>query len=174
MASEQDRFQRWMTAGTNLDGEAIPAATVILLRDTPAGVETLMLRRNSKLAFGGMWVFPGGRVDPTDHEGAVDADLLEEGKRNLQERLERDGYFDAEVDYETDTHKVKSSGKGWQGAEEVITYTVERGERHKLIGIEITGNRYFDAELLRSRLQIFGGAFASRGRFSRRLVESAP
>ncbi len=48
--------------------EAIPAATVILLRDGPDGLETLMLRRNSKLEFaGGMWVFPGGRVDPEDH-----------------------------------------------------------------------------------------------------------
>lgn len=74
MASEPDRFQRWMTAGGNPDTEAIPAATVILLRDTAAGVETLMLRRNSKLAFGGMWVFPGGRVDPADHEGAADRD----------------------------------------------------------------------------------------------------
>ncbi len=62
--------------------------------------------------------------------------------------------------------------KGWQGTEEIITYAVKRGERHKLVGIEITGNKYFDEELLRSRLQIFGGAFASRGRFSRRLVES--
>ena len=112
------------------------------------------------------------KLIPIYQEGAVDADLLEEGKRNLLERLEREGYFDADVDYETDTHEVKRNGKGWQGAEEVITYKVERGERHKLIGIEITGNKYFDAELLRSRLQIFGGAFASRGRFSRRLVES--
>jgi 8-oxo-dGTP pyrophosphatase MutT (NUDIX family) len=48
--------------------EAIPAATVILLRDGPTGLETLMLRRNSKLEFaGGMWVFPGGRVDDEDH-----------------------------------------------------------------------------------------------------------
>ena len=48
--------------------EAIPAATVILLRDGPDGLETLMLRRNSKLEFaGGMWVFPGGRVDDEDH-----------------------------------------------------------------------------------------------------------
>jgi 8-oxo-dGTP pyrophosphatase MutT (NUDIX family) len=48
--------------------EAIPAATVILLRDGPDGLETLMLRRNSKLEFaGGMWVFPGGRVDPDDY-----------------------------------------------------------------------------------------------------------
>ena len=74
MASEHERFQRWMTAGGDRDREAIPAATVILLRDTAAGVETLMLRRNSKLAFGGMWVFPGGRVDPADHEGAVGVD----------------------------------------------------------------------------------------------------
>jgi len=112
------------------------------------------------------------KLIPIYQEGAIDADLLEEGKRNLQERLERDGYFDAEVDYETDTHEVKGNGKGRQGSEEVITYKVVRGERHKLIGIEINGNKYFDAELLRSRLQIFGGAFASRGRFSRRLVES--
>lgn len=46
--------------------EAIPAATVILLRDGSAGLETLMLHRTSKVAFGGMWVFPGGRVDDGD------------------------------------------------------------------------------------------------------------
>jgi len=50
----------------------IPAATVVLVRDTDAGLETLMLHRNSKLAFGGMWVFPGGRVDPEDGVGADD------------------------------------------------------------------------------------------------------
>jgi len=45
----------------------IPAATVVVLRDTEAGLEALMVRRNSKLAFaGGHWVFPGGRVDPGD------------------------------------------------------------------------------------------------------------
>ncbi len=49
--------------------EAVLAATVILLRDGEAGLETLMLRRNSKIAFGGMSVFPGGRLDPEDWEG---------------------------------------------------------------------------------------------------------
>lgn len=48
--------------------DAIPAATVVVLRDGPTGVETLMLRRDGKLAFaGGMWVFPGGRLDPGDY-----------------------------------------------------------------------------------------------------------
>lgn len=44
-----------------------PAATVVVLRDGAAGLEVLMLRRNSKLAFyGGAWVFPGGRIDDAD------------------------------------------------------------------------------------------------------------
>lgn len=47
--------------------ELVRAATVLLLRDTRRGMESLLLRRNSKLGFGGgMWVFPGGRVDPAD------------------------------------------------------------------------------------------------------------
>lgn len=56
--------------------DAVPAATVVLLRDGAGGLETLMLRRNSKLAFaGGHWVFPGGRVDDADAEpGPDDAD----------------------------------------------------------------------------------------------------
>jgi 8-oxo-dGTP pyrophosphatase MutT (NUDIX family) len=39
------------------------------LRETTAGLETLMLRKNSKIAFGGMWVFPGGRVDDDEAPG---------------------------------------------------------------------------------------------------------
>lgn len=49
-----------------------PAATVILVRDAVAGLETLLLRRASSLKFhGGAWVFPGGRIDPADYEGAT-------------------------------------------------------------------------------------------------------
>jgi 8-oxo-dGTP pyrophosphatase MutT (NUDIX family) len=48
------------------DPPAIPAATVVLLRDDQGHLETLMLHRTSAVAFGGMWVFPGGRVDDED------------------------------------------------------------------------------------------------------------
>lgn len=45
-----------------------PAATVILLRDAPAGPEVWLLRRVRGLAFAaGASVFPGGRVDAADH-----------------------------------------------------------------------------------------------------------
>lgn len=53
--------------------EPIPAATVVVLRDGPEGLETLLLRRNAALEFaGGMWVFPGGRVDEADRSAADD------------------------------------------------------------------------------------------------------
>ena len=52
------------------DLDTVPAraaATVILLRDTRAGIEAYMLRRQASMAFAaGMYAFPGGRVDPKD------------------------------------------------------------------------------------------------------------
>ncbi len=48
---------------------AIPAATVVVLRDGPNGMQVLVLRRDRDLSFaGGMWVFPGGRIDPEDRD----------------------------------------------------------------------------------------------------------
>jgi len=44
-----------------------PAATVVLLRDTDAGIETFIMRRVASMAFApNMHVFPGGRVDEVD------------------------------------------------------------------------------------------------------------
>src|SRR5262245_55000958 len=57
------------------------AATVILLRDGAAGLETLLLRRNSQIAFGGMWVFPGGRIDDADRAGLAPDDALGAARR---------------------------------------------------------------------------------------------
>ena len=117
------------------------------------------------------------KLVPVFQEGAVDADLLEEGKRNIRERLERQGYFDATVDYTTELHEAQANGtqangKGSASSEEIITYKVDRGVHHNLLGIAITGNHFFSTELLRSRLQVSAKAYATPGRFSRRLVEA--
>jgi len=46
-----------------------PAATVVVLRDGPAGPEVFMVRRHEGTAFmGGAHVFPGGRVDAADRD----------------------------------------------------------------------------------------------------------
>ena len=48
--------------------EPIPSATVVLLREANDTIEVLLLKRNSKIAYGGMWVFPGGKIDAEDYE----------------------------------------------------------------------------------------------------------
>jgi 8-oxo-dGTP pyrophosphatase MutT (NUDIX family) len=64
----RERLARGTAAPTGI--EAAPAATVVLLRDGDHGLEVLLERRSSKLAFhGGAWVFPGGRIDPEDYAG---------------------------------------------------------------------------------------------------------
>jgi len=65
--SHEQKLTQWAKSGK--PGSApLPAATVIPVRDHHDGFEALMLRRNSKIAFGGMWVFPGGRIDPEDRD----------------------------------------------------------------------------------------------------------
>lgn len=48
------------------------AATVLLLRDAGAGFEVYLLRRAPGMAFAaGRYAFPGGAVEPVDHQGAA-------------------------------------------------------------------------------------------------------
>jgi 8-oxo-dGTP pyrophosphatase MutT (NUDIX family) len=61
--------------------EARPAASLILLRDSPNGPEVLLVKRNPEQRFmGGVWVFPGGAVhaDDADHARAAVRELEEE------------------------------------------------------------------------------------------------
>jgi len=56
---------------------AIPAATVVILRDRPDGIEVFMVVRHHAIEFAsGALVFPGGKVDPGDSDPAW-ADLAE-------------------------------------------------------------------------------------------------
>jgi len=48
---------------------ARPAATVLLVRDGAQGLEVLMTRRSASASFvPGAYVFPGGGIDPADHQ----------------------------------------------------------------------------------------------------------
>jgi len=45
----------------------VPAATILLATPGPGGIKVLMVRRPPRGMFGGVWVFPGGVVDPSDY-----------------------------------------------------------------------------------------------------------
>ncbi len=77
---------------------AAPAATVVLLRDGEHGLEVLLARRSSQLAFhGGAWVFPGGRIDPADYADAPD-DLLGAARRAAAREAKEEAGLDVEAE----------------------------------------------------------------------------
>ena len=99
---------------------------------------------------------------PIYAEGAVDDDLLQEGRRNIRDFFQREGYFDADVQV--------SSHEDAQKGERVISYEISRGDRFRLAEITFDGNKYFSSDLLSGRLQLQPASFASSGRFSQQLV----
>jgi outer membrane protein assembly complex protein YaeT len=101
---------------------------------------------------------------PVYQEQAVDKDLLVEGRRNILEHLESQGYFNAEVDF-----TLRQTGPG----EQTIVYDINRGERHKLVHIEISGNKYFDIATIRERMYLTPASLIRfrHGRYSREYLE---
>jgi outer membrane protein insertion porin family len=99
---------------------------------------------------------------PIYAEGAVDEDLLQEGRRNLRSYFQSEGYFDATV--------TVSSRQDQSDNERVISYQIDRGDRYRLAGVAFHGNKYFGASLLAGRLKLQPASFASNGRFSQQLM----
>jgi 8-oxo-dGTP pyrophosphatase MutT (NUDIX family) len=59
-------------SSTNQQPSVNPSATVLLLRDSPAGLEVFMVVRHHKIdAFSGALVFPGGKLDAADHDSRL-------------------------------------------------------------------------------------------------------
>lgn len=107
---------------------------------------------------------------PVYQEQSVDNDLLFEGGRNIAGYLQSLGYFDAQADY----HREPKDQASVRRAEQLrITYQVDRGERFKLMAVNIEGNRYFDTRTIRERMFLLPAGFLSyrHGRFSEQYLE---
>src|SRR5580692_8253081 len=116
------------------------------------------------VAVGGAHISQGKlrQLLPIYAEGAVDEDLLQEGRRNIRDYFQRQGYFDAEVQFSS--HDDAATGQ------RVIAYEIGRGDKFRLAGIGFKGNKYFGKDLLVGRLGLQAASFASSGRFSQSLV----
>jgi len=96
---------------------------------------------------------------PVWDEGTVNPDLLVSGVRNLRDYFQNRGYFDVQVDYQTS--EVSPD-------ERKITYVIGLGDRHRVVAVNIRGNRYFTTPNIRERmfLQPKGFIRLRHGRYS--------
>jgi len=99
---------------------------------------------------------------PVFEEHTVDSDLLTEGKNNLRDYFQAQGYSDVSVEYRQMEEK---------GGVTEISYAIEKGKRHTFVYLGISGNKYFDQKTLRERLFLTPKSFAfRRGRYSEAYV----
>ncbi|HEX3373224.1 MAG TPA: POTRA domain-containing protein [Edaphobacter sp.] len=99
---------------------------------------------------------------PIFEEGTIDNDLLNEGVFNIRDFQQQQGYFDAKVD-------VKVIGEDTPA--ERVVFTVDRGVRHKVIAVDLKGNKYFADDLLLERMRVQKSNLYQRsGRYSPALV----
>jgi outer membrane protein insertion porin family len=103
------------------------------------------------------------RLVPVFEEHTVDESLLSEGARNLRNYFQSQGYFDAEVEY-------KRQRIIHDKAE--IDYLINQGPRHKLVSVQIRGNRYFTTAAIRERMYVMPASFPQfrHGRYSESLL----
>ena len=98
------------------------------------------------------------KLVPVYEENAVDEDLLNEGSRNLRDYMQTKGYFDARVAVHPDPPQADPRR---------IEYVIDRGERHKLVEVDVQGNKYFPTDLIRERMLLqSAGWLLSHGRYS--------
>ena len=75
------------------------ASSVVLLREGPMGPELLYLKRNPDLRFhGGYWVFPGGRIDPSDYPDDARHDEAVAAKRAAVREAQEEAGVEVAVD----------------------------------------------------------------------------
>lgn len=95
---------------------------------------------------------------PIYEENAVDDDLLNEGRRNIRDYFQTKGFFDVNVDF---------SQKQTDPDERLVYYEIKTGERHKVVEVDLQGNRYFDRETLIERMEVQPANYLLRhGRYS--------
>ena len=83
------RLTQHLARPQHTPAQAHPAATVLLLRDTPHGLEVLMTQRSVTASFApGAYVFPGGQIDAADaHNHAQSTHRAGQSPRHVTQAL---------------------------------------------------------------------------------------
>jgi outer membrane protein assembly factor BamA len=104
------------------------------------------------------------KLIPIFSEGAVDPDLVEEGRRNLIDFFQSKGYFSVKVttNFQNEDSNVE------------LVYNVERGSRHRVESVDFRGNQHFDKDVLSRQAAVKAHRLLlSRGKFSDKLLRQS-
>jgi outer membrane protein assembly factor BamA len=110
-----------------------------------------------------LWSWTRKSLLPMYQGVGVDRELVQEGRQDLASYFENKGYFDVKVDSQ---FQRQASGN-------TITYRIEKGKKHSVDAVKITGNRNESKETLMAHVTVQKKHFLSRGKYSEARVRTS-
>lgn len=107
-----------------------------------------------------IWPWTRRSILPIYQGGAIDAESIREGEDALTSYFQRRGNFDVRVTSQFTNHDNKDT----------IVYQIEKGSRHRVTEVEITGNKHIPDSQLTPQIPISRRRLFSRGNFNDQLL----
>src|SRR4029079_11820751 len=95
---------------------------------------------------------------PIYEEGAIDDDLIEEGRSQILSFMQQRGYFEASVEKERIDAPLDNAVQ--------INYRVAAGRQHAVQSVQIKGNQHFTRDEVSNRMKVRGPGVLGKGVFS--------
>ena len=103
------------------------------------------------------------KLIPTYSEGAIDQDLVEEGRRNLADYFQKKGYYDVKVtaDFQEQPDQI------------TLVYQIDRGLKRKVGRISFVGNHTISADQLAQQITVKKSHLWTHGSLSQKLLKQS-
>jgi outer membrane protein insertion porin family len=100
---------------------------------------------------------------PIYEEGAVDEDLIEEGRVQILSYMQQKGFFEAAVEKERIDAPLDNAVQ--------INYKISPGQQHEIQSLRIEGNQHFTIGQIQARMKVRGPGVFGRGVFSPTILQ---
>jgi len=102
-----------------------------------------------------LWSWTRHKLLPVYQQNGLTPELVQEGRQNLLRRFREQGYFDVQVETET---QARPDGIN-------ILYRVKKGDRKKIEDVAFTGNSHFGEDELEKQVNVKTAGLLSKGSY---------
>jgi outer membrane protein insertion porin family len=110
-----------------------------------------------------LWPWNRKSLLPIYQGVGIDGELVQEGEQALISHFQSKGFFDVKV----------SSQFRQQSTADAVTYQIDKGKKHKVVDVTLSGNSRLPASELRAHLAVEKAHFLSSGKYSQQLLRTS-
>jgi outer membrane protein assembly factor BamA len=117
---------------------------------------------HGKIMGASLWPWTRHKLLPIYQENGLAPELIQEGRQNLLREFRQNGFFDVQVD--TDT-QVAPDGV-------TVLYKVDKGQQKKIEDVAFTGNDHFDKQELEKHVNVTEAHLLSKGSYNESSIKT--